>query len=126
MRVIAVFLLLTTFGVQAEWELFSQGTDGTKHYLDFSTIKKTANGYRVWDLVEYPKPRNGIWSMRGLDEFDCAEERYRSLQVDNFSGPMGRGERISGLTIPDQWTYIPPGSVAAGKLSYICSQAKKR
>lgn len=123
----AVLLLLSAFGVRAEWDRVVTSVSGRTFYLDLSTIKKTAIGYRVWELANYAKPNEvGAFSHKALMEFDCSEERSRSIQLSGFSEPMGEGAVGDITTSPNQWSYVVPQSVDETLLKTVCSRKNSR
>lgn len=128
MRVIAtVWLILAASTAQAEWVQLASTADGGRHYVDPSTIKKTSNGYRVWDLSNYPTPQheiNGAMSIRGLAEYDCADEKIRDLQSDSFSQNWGGGKPLATWKKQGEWDYVAPKTVNEAKLHYVCSHAR--
>ncbi len=97
---------------------------GRVFYLDFSTIKKTAIGYRVWRLSNYANINDGIYSSKSLTEYDCNEESYRVLQLIGFSKPMGEGALMANMDSPQPWNYVIPGSVADDLLKTVCLMGK--
>jgi hypothetical protein len=122
----AVLLLLSAFGVQAEWVFFTKNVSGSTYYVDFSTIKKTAVGYRVWELVNYAKRKNGIYSLENLIEYDCSEERSRFLKTSYFSEPMGEGTIVLIDSSPAPWSYVSPQSASETLLKAVCSRVNSR
>jgi hypothetical protein len=122
----AVLLLLSAFGVRAEWDRVGTSVSGNTFYLDFSTIKKTAVGYRVWELVNFTEREYGAYSSKTLWEYDCNEERLRSLQTSELSEPMGEGAVVDGKTSPSQWHYVEPQSAGETLLKIVCSRKNRR
>jgi len=55
---------------------------------------------------------------RSLEEFDCAEGRFRILQFSSFKpGPEAT------ITVPQAWTYIAPDTVAATLKGWVCKRS---
>ncbi|MDO8437127.1 MAG: tetratricopeptide repeat protein [Nitrosomonadaceae bacterium] len=107
------------------WVLVS--FDGTfTIYADPATIRKTGNRVKMWDLLDYNmadkisgKP---YMSIRGQSEYDCKEEKIRSLYATYHSENMARGEVISTGTKPSNWEPVAPGSMAAALWKIACKK----
>jgi hypothetical protein len=112
------------FSVQAEWTKYAEVEVATG-YMDLSTIKKTSNGYRVWQITDIKEINNGgEASMKSLTEYDCQDEKLRKLQITGYSGHMGNGKITRREDIPSRWNYIAPESVGASGFELVCG--KKR
>ena len=117
---ITVITVVLSFSAGAEWTYIA-GTDEYSVYIDFATIKQTSNGYGAWTLHNYTPPvKDGVLSLVGLNEFDCKEEKVRSLQGTQYSGPMGRGAAFGGFNTTSEWNYVSPGSIGEQKLREAC------
>lgn len=107
------------------WVLVS--FDGTfTIYADPATIRKTGNRVKMWDLLDYNmadkisgKP---YMSIRGQSEYDCKEEKIRSLYATYHSENMARGEVVSTGTKPSNWEPVAPGSMAAALWKMACKK----
>ena len=114
--------------VQAEWVKLAEVEYAGVVYFEPGTIKKTRSGYvRVWKLYDLKTPQKssvGVYSsMKTLEEYDCDEERFRSLTLFTYSQGMGNGELVSSEGNGDDkpaWGYAPPQSIAAAELSVFC------
>lgn len=72
-------------------------------YVDTDTIRRKGDMVNWWELMDRKTVRTvaGTWflSVKAQHEFDCAEERHRSLTFTDFSGNMGNGNVVfSDLT----------------------------
>jgi hypothetical protein len=126
-KTITLIAAVISFSAQAEWSYVGTSSNGSlTAYMDFSTLRKTANGYRVWDLHDYKAPpkMTGALSMSGLNEYDCKQERSRILQETHYSGPMGRGEVLRTISGPSDWSYVIPGSVGESSMEIVCGRKR--
>ena len=115
-------LFMSTAG-QAEWSYIGSSTHGTDEYIDFSTIRKTPNGYRVWGIHDYKtRHRDGNLSNKWISEYDCKDERVRSLQEMHYSGHMGEGEIMYSSRTPGNWQYVSPESMGAIDHKLVCGR----
>lgn len=105
----------------AEWVVYREN-DEMVFYYDPATIRKDGNLRRVWGLQDL-KQRNkdGYLSLRALTEFDCENERARTLSSSVHSGAMAGGKVLyTETTKTPQWNYIPPGTVAEVLFRRVC------
>jgi hypothetical protein len=111
--------VLVSTVAQAEWSYVTENI-----YLDYSTIKKTKNGYRAWRLSDYTKVNELGASAKILYEYNCIEERSRILQMHTYSGHMGKGRIVVTDDLIEKWEYVIPGSVGEFILKMVCNRAK--
>jgi hypothetical protein len=136
--ILLMILAVVSSNAAAEWvEVVKAGDDD--YYADPSTILKSGNMVKMWEL------RNSNWSdefknlMKGLEatfpdyrktalsvkmqiEFDCKEQQTRTLFVYNYTGNMGLGEIIPSTIDTDKWEPIVPDSVAEALWKYACGK----
>ena len=55
-------------------------------------------------------------------EFDCAEEKVRSLALNTFSGQMGSGEVNFTGNHTLQWTAVAPQSIGEELWKIACGK----
>lgn len=125
-KTITIIAAIMSFSAQAEWSLIGSGRDGVKTYVDFSTIKKTRSGYRAWSIKDYSKSpfKDGVRSVKSLEEYDCSEERYRYLKDIGYLGNMGHGNVKGTYDEVGDWIYIAPESIGEDKLKQICGKSR--
>jgi hypothetical protein len=115
-------LLFFTTQTMAEW--VKVGTSQTAvHYVDPATVRSDGNLRLVWSLQDLVDERpDGTHSIRVLQEYDCAENRFRYLQVASYSGPMARGKVLLEYGLRDRWSPRTIGKYyyAVGKI--VCSR----
>lgn len=98
-------------------------TSGTITYFDPDTIRKDGHLRRVWVLQELKKRgKYGEMSRRALEEYNCAEERFRALQISFHTDPMARGSRVVSDNDPSDWHYIPPSTGGAVIVKFVCAK----
>ncbi len=126
----AFFLALLVPGIAPAWAEWVEwvkpldvARDTAVRYFDPATIRKNGNLRRIWQLNDLKeRSRNGLLSVRFLVEYDCKEERLRTLSVTSFSGPMATGEIIISNNDADQWQYAAPGTLGDYTIKFICSR----
>lgn len=126
-------LLLMVFSqpVWAEWMLM-ESSDSADHYLDPLTLRDANNGRRMWVMLNLKVPhrmeRGGqsISSIKLLEEYDCAGERSRSLQVSSHSGAKGTGRVVESIDYPGKWKFVSPDSVQGRFLGFACNPTLRK
>lgn len=116
----------------ADWLEVAFSDGGAITHIDPTTIRKEGNFIKVWTMDNLPSARtmggiNNVWSMRSRMEYDCKQERVRSLSISAHSERYARGEILGQENSPTQWMDIPPNSVGTKVLNWVCnpSPAKK-
>jgi hypothetical protein len=120
-KLLATLLILCAGPVWAEWVEYGKSEDGDRYYFDPSTIKGR-DTKRVWTRVESATKTPGGWlSARGLEEWDCPNERRRILQLETFlqSNLRQSKDTHSG---PFDWLYISPGTFGKNLFNKVCGK----
>ena len=123
-----VLFLLTAASARAEWTWISQTKDESADvYVDAATIRKRGNMVKMWSLYDLKAARQAFagklyLSSVGQNEYDCDEERTRSLYVSLYSSNMGAGESVLTRSDPDKWKPVFPGSVLETLWKIACGQ----
>lgn len=101
---------------------------GTDVYLARSTIRRTGDRVRMWDMFEFKTPQviSGfrVASVRNQHEYDCRTPRRRMLSTTGFAGHMGNGGAVVSESAPTGWEAVSPGGfvdvcywkIACGKM----------
>jgi hypothetical protein len=127
--VIIMFLLLNSMNVFAEWTSIGKNEDaGATIYAETQTIRKKGNKVKIWSLYDYNKVQvadnTPYISSREIDEFDCSDATYQSLEISAFSENMGKGKVVSLYSIKSNIHEIPPHSVIEGLFKVACGKRK--
>lgn len=123
--ILIINLTLAPLIAHAQWAKVVEG-EAIVAYADFSTVKNINNLVRVWTLYDYRTPKviagkvNG--SIKTLQEFDCKEDRSRSLSNKFYEGQMGSGTLNHSTDTPTSWAYVTPNTVEAGLLKVMCKR----
>ena len=95
----AALLALFSTSAMAEWTMVG-GNDDQTTYADLSTIRKSGNKVKMWDLFDYKvvmiSKTNGTRRLSSVTfmEYDCKEETARQLAFNYYSKNMGAGEMV--------------------------------
>lgn len=82
-----------------------------------ATRRKAGNKVTMWDLADFKMVQElfglggkSYMSVRQQNEYNCKENKSRSLHSTAHSGNMGEGEIIGRLNKPGDWESVPPNS----------------
>ena len=115
-------LMLPIAPACAEWVKVGR-TDAAVHYVDPATVRRDGNLRTVWALQDMVQSGDdGIRSIRSLQEYDCAQERFRFLSVEAHSEPMAGGWILVTHNLRDAWTNRPPGTRASAVGKIVCGK----
>ena len=127
-RIFFVLMLLSSVPAYAEWLVVGTSTDDDMIYIDPATIRHKGELVEVSALFDsrlakrFLETTSYYASTRQLQQYNCAEERYRSLAVTWFSSNMGKGTVVDTLTKEGQWQPVPPGSVGRYLMNLVCAK----
>lgn len=125
MKKLVFVLLLLSAPAWAEWTLVAlNDNEKTVVYADLATIRKSGNMAKMWSLYDYKTVRRvvavSILSHKDQNEYDCGEERYRTLYSSWYSGNMGSGDSVFSDSDPKKWDPLPPESVIESLWKVAC------
>jgi hypothetical protein len=120
-------LLLSSGPAYAEWVLVTGDESGTTVYIDPSTIRRKDALVGLWTLYDSKTvetiPEGSFLSIKRQKEYDCAEERSRTLAETLFSGNMGKGKVVLINTAErSKWQPVQPGSIAQILWKHACGK----
>ena len=114
--------LILTGAAWAEWV----GVSTTKNYdkyIDPATIRKDGNLVRVWEINDLKtRSTGGELSRRMRYEYDCKQERIKTLSFSFHSEAMGSGTTLISDSNEGEWNHIPPGSISERVLKIVCAK----
>jgi len=127
MRKIILITLLaaTSNSALAEWVGLGS-RDNYTVYADPATIQRADNGITMQWLIDFKTSATGDaephMSMKTLSEFDCKQERLRTLSSSWHSEHMAEGKVVSSNSDIDMW--VPGGSSPVNKVlrEFACSK----
>jgi hypothetical protein len=110
--------------VHAEWRLVD-GHERARVYIDTETISRHGEWVSVWVMDDLQTaqargPRKYL-STRGLEEHDCARERFRLQALEYFLGNMGSGEAFYKKVGESDWAPIQRGTLAHSVWKFVCA-----
>jgi len=123
---ILIVLLISTVA-KAGWINLGKGYshDNTfTNYVDTTTIRKTDNKTRMWDLIDFEtaqkisnKGANILFkSSKTQSEYDCKKKQQRQLYMSLYTENLGKGEVVLTDNNPTKWEPIPASGSAVEAL----------
>ena len=124
---LVTFLVLSSEPVYAEWVLTSgDDTAGLAVYVDPGTIRRKGNLAKMWQLYDYKTVQtvagDSLLSMKRFNEYDCTEERTRTLGYTWFSGNMGSGTVVYSTFEIQQWEPVVSRTINRTLWNVACSK----
>jgi hypothetical protein len=118
-------LLLSSGPAYAEW-LELSGDHRVTVYTDATTIRRTGDLVRMWELVNFQTlqaSRNPYFSLKAVREYDCTLEQSRIIGLYSYSGQMGTSEMVgSHLEDEVKWEPVMPGSLGQDLWKIACGK----
>ena len=125
---IAALLALLSTSALAEWTKVG-GNDTKTTYADLSTIRKSGDRIKMWDLMDlkvvqiFKGDGKRFLSSVTFTEYDCKEETQRPLTFNWYSKNMGAGEMVySSGNVHAEFEPITPGSIDNTLFKVACGK----
>ena len=119
---VAFALSLACVCAKASWLKVAE-TDAAVFYADPASVLAVGNYRRVWTVIDFKSvQKDGIMSIRGLEEYDCVEQRVRFLSQTNHPGKLATGAVLSGVGPIEAWDFIPPNSPLSRVMAVACTK----
>lgn len=125
--VIVAMLAVVSGSAVAEWVEITR-TDSETIYINPATVRKTGDVVKLWVLVDFRKAKSFDESKAYLSEqmqteYDCKEERRRTLYFIQHSKNLGAGEVVySGTSLNKDWNPVAPGSLGETAWKFACGK----
>ena len=128
-RLIGLVLLACGVAVASEWVQVGTGKDGTKVWVDTSSITVTGSMRQAWLKMTFPvhtQQGSGDDASKWVDfslnhaAFNCSDGTSKSDALENhYDDGTNRkvpAEEISG----DRWEAVPPAAALGAVLKFVC------
>jgi hypothetical protein len=114
-----------SFNSIAGW--IEAGVSDDEHLTVFAnreTIRKQGSKVKMWSLSNLKNPQllggKPYLSSKEQVEYDCGEERARSLATSFHSDHMGEGSLVYSDSVPGKWEPVFPDSLGEALYSVAC------
>jgi len=110
-------------GAMAEWVRL-WGNDVLEGYVDTDSIRKKGKNVVTQNMFDLKKASeyngNEYRSTVYLYEFDCAEERARSLESIWYADNKGAGAIVDSWSSPYAWKPVLPATPLESFMNFAC------
>jgi hypothetical protein len=121
---LSVLLLFSSLSWAVNWVSIDSSADGEiTVYIDRDSIRKDGNLRKAWRIQDLKKrDKDGEMSYRVRAEYDCKNERSRTLAVSTHSEGMASGQILYNASQVGSWIEIPPGTTGDSTLKFVCAR----
>lgn len=125
--ILIVLMVVVSGPAAAKWIEFGRSTKAVS-YFNPAAIRRSGHTVKMWVLSDYAttqRTASGTMysSVKAQYEYDCKDQRFRSLFASFYLGKMGVGENVLSLGNTTEWEPLVPDSVSA--LAWESACAKK-
>lgn len=107
----------------AEWVRMGEDSGQVTHFFDPKTIGKDGGLRTVRWLEEFrTKDALGVLTTRSMFEFDCQQERRRTLALSSHPERWANGKTMSSGHRPSNWEAVLIDSFADAFRKLVCSR----
>jgi hypothetical protein len=122
-RLLLAMVFLAAGTAWAEWVRMGEDSGQITHYFDPKTIGKEGDLRTVRWLEEFrTKDATGVLSTRSMYEFDCQQQRRRTLAFSSHPERWANGRTISSGHRPSNWEAVPVDSFADAFRKLVCTR----
>lgn len=123
-KIFVTVLMLHSFACRADWILF-EGTDTVEIYVDLATVVSQSREPRLEYLLNFntPQTTKGARSAIDTSEYDCLNQRRRTISMKNFSEPMAQGRVLFNSNKPTKWSQVSPDSMEYTLWKFACNKS---
>ena len=126
---LGLMLLVTATAASAEWTRIASGGNGELiEYVDRATIRRNGNLVKMWDLADHKTIQKGAagesyLSSKSQQEYECKEEKVRTLAFTWFDEQMGNGKVVYSVgNARGEWSPIEPESMGEALWKIACGK----
>lgn len=122
-KILLVLFLTIAASAQADWTAIdSPAKKGETHYFDLETVRKNDHFRKVWVLSSYDKKQTGGYhSIKTFYEFDCTQEKARSVTMLLYPDTKATGDVIGAHHEEStDWFDIPSDSMFSQITRVVC------
>lgn len=123
---VLVASLLINHNAIADWVQIAESA-ATTFYVDPSTVRRNGNMAKMWELIDLREAElvlgKAYLSIRSQQEYDCSDERVRTITSTSFSGHMADGKTIFYDPTEGPFRPVEPGRAVNRVLwKYACGK----
>ena len=127
---IKIFLVLNFLvwsqTAHADWVEIGKNETGT-FFVHADSIEKTGEMVKMWHLIDFKRNQvdsstRSFRSSKDQSEYDCKEQRSRTLFYNNYAEQMGTGKITFTMKDPFKWRSAGAGSISETLLKIACGK----
>ena len=127
--VVMMFLMMIGSGsAYAGWEAVAVSNTGMTVYIDRSTIQRETFVVTMSVLHDYQIPEHfssgSFLSHTSEQQYDCGEQRSRTIRAVVFTDHMGSGTVLYSGTGDNMWQPITPMTINHALWQAVCPDGK--
>ena len=121
------WMLLLWLSVQpwlalADWEAVDENFLAVV-YIDPNKVRASSVYPQAWHLIDLrERAKTGAMSRLALMEYDCHDQRRRTLAFASKSEAMGEGKTLFTSAVSTPWKPVSGDTVAEKVLGMLCGQ----
>lgn len=121
------WMLLLWLAVQpwlalADWEAVDENFLAVV-YIDPNKVRASSVYPQAWHLIDLrERAKTGAMSRLALMEYDCHDQRRRTLAFASKSEAMGEGKTLFTSAVSTPWKPVSGDTVAEKVLGMLCGQ----
>ena len=124
---LVTLLVLSQGPADAEWVVVETTQSGiTAVYVEPDSIRRTEQMVKMWHVINFKRVQSylgyAVLSVRAQGQYDCADERTRTLVETDFSSHMARGAVVYAYPNAGQWHPVAPQTIAHTLLQVACGK----
>lgn len=130
--VLMMLLAVVSNSAMAEWREIG-GNNKYTVYINPKILWQDGKIAKMWHLFDYKAVRSSNCHIDYISsilqyEYDCKEEKFRSVYLSAHSEHMGQGESsvVHSSPYPDKWEPVVPGSFGKTLFNMACGVEKSR
>lgn len=128
LMLLGVFTMIGGGSAYAGWEAIAVSDTGMTVYLDRATIQRETYVVTMSVLHDYQTPEQlssgSFLSFTAQQQYDCGEQRSRTLRAVVFTEHMGHGTVLYSGTGDDTWQPVTPMSINHALWQAACPDGK--
>ena len=122
-----LLLAIVSSSAMADWVAVGSDEIGVTYYANPASIHKEGNKVKMWNVVDYTTARvssdgKPYMSMKARVQYDCKEERLRTMHYSGHSEHMGRGKSVYSDDDPTKWSPVPRATVQEDLWEIACGK----
>jgi hypothetical protein len=119
-------LLFYTQFAKADWVEIGKNETGT-FFVHATSIERNGDLVKMWFLIDFKRNQvdsstRSFRSTKDQTEYDCKEQRTRTLYYNNYAEKMGTGKIVFTMKDPFKWRPVAIGSISENLFNIACGK----